>query len=222
MWQIPKIWLNGECWIIGGGTSVLKQFGIPEHLTLGKGDLSPYSPYFQGIHHDHVIGVNAAFKLGDWVSVCYFGDRGFFRKFKFDLAAFHNLKIRHCALPGQKKVWGKDIKQIRCDINGFGICEEADKIYWNYNSGAAAVNLAYHFGVKRIKLLGFDMKPNNNDTHWHNEYRSFRITDGSFARFLRPWNTIASDAKRLGLEIINVNPDSAIDAFPKVNLKEVL
>jgi len=33
---------------------------------------------------------------------------------------------------------------------------------------------------------------------------------------------IATDAKRFGVEIINVSPDSAIKSFKKVSLKEVI
>jgi hypothetical protein len=33
---------------------------------------------------------------------------------------------------------------------------------------------------------------------------------------------IAKDAKKMGVEIINVNPDSAITVFPKLELKDIL
>lgn len=229
MWQIPKMWNGGECWIIGGGTSIHKQFGIPDEVVREKMDLRALSPYFEPIHSKHIIGLNAAFMLGDWVSLCYFGDRVFFDKHKEKLYEFPNLKIRHVNLSVYDRIWYKDIKQINFSLQPMGICTEPDKIYWNYNSGAAAINLAYHLGAKRVYLLGYDMKPacpagrpDNDATHWHNAYGDFRIHPYAFQKFLKPWRAIAQDAARLGLEIINVNPDSAIEVFPKVNLNEVI
>src|SRR5690606_28765140 len=120
------------------------------------------------------------------------------------------------------KDWYRDIKQVDFDLKTFGICTDPGKIFWNYSSGAAAINIAAHFGVKRICLLGYDMKPQGGETHWHNGYGDQRITDVQFRKFLKPWEAIARDAKKLGIEILNVNPDSAIEEFPKVNLNEVL
>ena len=39
---------------------------------------------------------------------------------------------------------------------------------------------------------------------------------------MRGCDQIARDAKRLGIEIVNLNPDSAIVQFRKVSLKEFL
>ena len=41
----------------------------------------------------------------------------------------------------------------------------------NGNSGAGAINLAYHFGARRILLVGMDMKPGpNGEKHWHPDH----------------------------------------------------
>lgn len=222
MWQIPAMWRDGECWIIGGGASIQRQFGIPEELSLPGRDLSEFSPYLQPIHDRHIIGVNAAFMLGNWVSLMYFGDRSFFNKNMKRLYQFPNLKIRHANLSDNDKRYHHNIKRVDWDIKLLGLCEDPRKIYWNRSSGGAAVNIAAHLGVKRINLLGFDMKPHNGETHWHNHYGKFRTSGKHFNDFLLPWHTIARDAKKWGIEILNVNPDSAIDVFPKVNLKDVL
>ena len=78
-WKAPKIWKDSECWIIGGGASIAEQFNIPEDVIERK-DISEFSPYLKALHSKHVIGVNAAFMLGNWIDVLFFGDDQFYSK----------------------------------------------------------------------------------------------------------------------------------------------
>jgi hypothetical protein len=109
-----------------------------------------------------------------------------------------------------------------------GITNRKDRVSWNKNSGASAINLAYHMGVKRIFLLGFDMKraPDNIAEHWHSVYReqkeSRKVPHLPYKKHLPSFGPISNDAQRLGLEIINVGKDSAITQFKKVTLEEAL
>ena len=81
-WQVPRMWEGGDVWIIGGGPSITKEFGIPDNIVQGvfkkELPLSAYSPYMSFLHDKHVIGVNVAYLLGDWVDMVFFGDKGFF------------------------------------------------------------------------------------------------------------------------------------------------
>jgi hypothetical protein len=96
----------------------------------------------------------------------------------------------------------------------------------NGNSGGAAISVAAQMGAKKIYLLGFDMKLDEKENqHWHNIYRfnpNKKETQMPFDKHLMGFPKIAEDAKRLGIKIINVNPESAIDVFPKVSLREIL
>ena len=31
-WFVPRMWNDGECWILGGGSSLPRQFGVPESV----------------------------------------------------------------------------------------------------------------------------------------------------------------------------------------------
>ena len=226
-WKVPKLWNDGECWIIGGGTSMARQFGIPEQLindvSDGKKLLSEYSPYLSQLHEKNTIGINAAFLLGKWMKVAFFGDKGFFTKNKNDLARFGNLKVT-CADAGQDWLYERvQVKFMKRDTKKEGISQHNGQICWNYNSGAASISLAAHFGVRRIYLLGFDMRADKKSgrTHWHGHYKG-KIRDNTFKRHLKGFGQIVEDANKMGIEIINVNPDSAIIKLTKVSLKDVL
>jgi len=228
IWRVPKIWEGGDCWIIGGGPSVSEQFEIPSKTIEGvsNGTMKPasYAPYLSYLQDKHVIGVNAAYLLGESiVDIVFFGDNGFYLSHQQGLADFKGIKV--CCQDKVQRDW---IKNTPKDTNkSQGITTRYGFVSWNGNSGAAAINLAYHLGAKRIFLLGFDMKLNNKENeHWHDVYG--RNTNKRpphklpFARHLLGFPVIARDAKQLGIEIINVNPNSAIEDFPRIGLKQII
>lgn len=223
-WDVPKIWKDGTCWIIGGGPSVTTQFHIPKKIVdkvcAKELPVSAYSPYMSLLHDKHVIGVNGAFLLGDWVDMCFFGDKQWY----FDNAkALNDYKgilvgcANFLAVPGWQKL---GVKYLEKSKKEYGISTDPEKVCWNLNSGAAAISLAYNLGCKRIILLGFDMTLNSvGKGHWHDLYNG--KTNLPFAKHLTGFEQIALDAKRLGIEIINANPDSKITQFSKMNLEDV-
>lgn len=225
MWVMPKIWDGGECWIIGGGPSIVKQFEIPSQLVnkvrTGVKDLSIYSPYMAKLHDRHIIGVNMAYKLGNWVDIMYFGDASFFDRIKREIHKFPGLVVT-ARMKSQSKLPGIKMMRRKDKSKTYGITTEPGSIRWNTNSGGAAINLAYHTGVKRIYLLGFDMdNAEDGQRHWHNEYGK-KSKPAPYKTHSKCFPKIAEDAEKIGLEIINVNPDSKITCFPKKSLSEVL
>lgn len=230
IWQVPKIWEDGDVWIIGGGPSVTEQFGIPESVTKSvlSGTSTPdaYSPYMESIHNKHIIGINISFMIGNWIDFAFFGDPNFFLKYQVELAKFPGLKIS-CAPNTENVPWIKTLG--RDGSHGKGISSNPYKVSWNGNSGAAAISVAANAGAKRIILLGFDMKLGDNKMqHWHDVYQrgpavgDRRMKHLPFQRHLIGFAQIAKDAKSRGIEILNANPKSAIEEFKKYSVKELL
>lgn len=223
-WKVPQMW-TGDCWIIGGGPSMSQQFGIPSGIISqvreGKLPYSTYGSYLTPLHSKNVIGTNIAFMLGEWVSALYFCDSKFFRIYKDSILAFRNLKVTCVShLDTNLQPYTRNIKRVKRDYKS-GLSDRPDTICWNHNSGAAAINLAVLAGAKRILLLGFDMKSEGDNSHWHNAY-GIKTPRNAFNRFLKHFPAIAADAKKMKVEILNVCPDSLLDVFPRVSLKEVL
>ena len=242
LWLIPKIWDDCECFIIGGGYSLIYQFNLPFHLApttkeeyVKFGDL--IKPYFIG---KKVIGVNNAFMLGDWVDVAFWGDSAQYFNYKNQYDSFSGLKVtchpkyENDPIPGVKYI--KRSKEKRT-----GLTSKRKFVVWNYNSGACSINLARHLGANKIYLLGFDMytDPKYNRTHWHSGYPNKRntptvkdkkrgnketirepkkVVKPPYDRHMRGFKDIADQAINLGVQIINFNPDSRIDVFQKENL----
>lgn len=223
-WKVPQMW-TGDCWIIGGGNSLIQQFNIPSDIVaqvnIGELPYSTYGKYLTSLHSKNVIGTNVAFMLGDWISVFYFCDARFFREHHKAIEEFPNLKVTCVShLDREIQPFAVDIKRLKRDYKP-GLSMKVDTIHWNHNSGAAAINFAILAGAKRILLLGFDMNSQESKTHWHSVYKN-NTPKNSFTRSLKKFPEIAKAAKKRGVEILNVSPTSALDCFPRVSLKEVL
>jgi len=224
-WTVPKMWDEGECFIIGGGPSIVSQFNIPQEIVdqvkLNQTKANLYSSYMKVLHDKHIIGVNNVYMLGDWVDSVFFGDCAWYLVHRLNLAKFAGLKVTCCPRFADKPEQRcEGIKYLAKDGKRYGISDNPTKVSWNHNSGAAAISLAVHFGVKRIILLGFDMCLGDKGSHWHGSHGNKKPPP--FARHLKGFPAIAEDAKKIGVEVLNTSPMSTIEVFPKVSIKELL
>lgn len=209
-WVPPKLWKGSTVFIIGGGSS-LKGF-----------DFTP-------IKGKRVIGCNDAYQLGNWVSVCYFGDRSWFdihqngrvmypEGERVGLSGFTSMIISCCAI----KVEAKWLYSVERDslrhVNKNG------RVGWYGSTGASAICLAVAMGAKRIVLLGYDMKlSKEGQNNWHANLVNEPNAD-VFPRFQKQFEKLAFDLKRdyPQVEVLNAGPDSDLSVFRKVTLQEVL
>lgn len=232
-WKIPKIWEGGDCWIIGGGPSMPRQFGVPSDVIdkVRSGELPPssYSSYMHKIHDKHVIGVNSAYKLGDWIDIVTFGDIDWYKANRQELLKKKVILVAFNQIEEDIKYAFDGIRTVPRNLDvPKGLSTKPNTVSWNKNTGLASINLAYHLGVKRIFLLGFDMKlDDSKKQHWHGLYSSYNRTEFAPHKLPFGWHlpkipNIWEQSKRLGFEIINVTDDSAIKHFPKVQLNDVL
>jgi hypothetical protein len=231
-WDVPNMWQGGECWVIAGGSSMPRQFNIPEEIIQNviKREEKPsaYSPYLSPIHNKHVIAINNTYQIGNWIDAVFFGDCCWYLVHRMALANFPGLKVTCCDRfeKNDKKCREEGIKYLAKDKNHRqGISNNRSAVSWNSNSGAAAISLAVHFGVKRIILLGFDMCLDDGGvSHWHGSHGKpgERLKSPPFKRHLKGFPAISEDAQRMGIEIINANPKSAIDVFTKMSVGELL
>lgn len=226
-WKAQKIWNGSDCHIIGGGPSWLSQFEIPQTVIDSvrnkQQKMTAYAPYLSFLHNKHVIGVNGAFQLGPWISVCVFKDETWFEQYKKPLLTeFSGLRITDNEIIMEKSYVKNHIKYLKqAQGKMYGISEVDGSHAYNGNSGAFAINVAYHFGIKRIFLYGFDMNLTGGFSHFHGDYGASWSVEVA-PNHLTCFPEIARDAKRLGIQIYNVNPDSSIKDFPKITLQDIL
>ena len=196
-WPIPKIWDGDTVFILGGGPSL-------------------NDTNFDLIKDKHVIGVNNAYLLGSWVDICWFGDGRWWGWHADKLKEFPGLIATCCV-----RLLDKD-PRLRVVRRGKprGIEKKKDQIAWNSNSGGSVINLAYHLGAKRLVLLGYDMRRVGDKANWHDEHPA--PEKNPYNRFMKRFESIAQDARKLGFEIINATPGSALTYFPMMRLEDLV
>lgn len=229
-WNIPKIWQDGTAWIIGGGTSILDEFGIPLDLARkviqGELPLSEYSKYLEPIHDKHTIGVNHAFLIGNWIDVFYFSDTAMWdnEQLTEQMMEYRGLRITNNAVFTGEMYDETGLKYVkRSEKKRYGLTDEKDAVCFNNNTGLSAIDLAYHFGAKRIILLGLDMTVGPLGSHIHGINTRFSRGEdptGSFKKHMLSVGNIWKDARDNGIEILNASQISKIPLFPKVRAKD--
>lgn len=79
-----------------------------------------------------------------------------------------------------------------------------------------------HAGAARIVLVGYDMKPAaDGRAHWFGDH-PIKTDRAVFSAMLNNFATLPEPLKRLGVEVINCTPDSALKVFPTDDLARLL
>jgi len=97
-------------------------------------------------------------------------------------------------------------------VQGEGVGANMGQIVNGLNSGYGALCLAVMKRARRIWMLGYDMKENND--HWHDGYKwGSNRSKIYFSRWAARFDDIGKDLPK-GVDVFNCNPQSAIMAFP--------
>jgi hypothetical protein len=164
-----------------------------------------------------VIVVNNTWELLPWADVLYACDLRWWERYGAQAKAFTGEKWTLCPNAATryrlKRVGKRD---------GEGLCTEPGHVNTGGNSGYQAVNLAWHFGARRIVLLGFDMHRQNGG-HWHGEHENMlSAPDSHIACWVRRFEPLARDLDRAGVEVVNATPGSALRCFRMAGMTEAL
>lgn len=93
------------------------------------------------------------------------------------------------------------------------------------NSAYQAMHISIHAGVRRIILVGVDMKDSaKGDRHWFGDHPAILGTARvQYDKIMIPhFETLAPTLKERGVEVINCSPGSALTIFPAKDLVEAL
>jgi hypothetical protein len=165
----------------------------------------------------HVLAVNNTIERAPWADVAYFGDYSAIKHYRPKLAPLTGAEwvtIDRAAAERWKLTHVK-----AASANGISL----QRVHVNGNSGAQAINVAAAFGATRIVLVGFDMRDaKDGSAHWFGQHPAPLVRTQLYEEWLHKFETIARDAKQLGVEIVNATPGSALDLFPHVDLNEAL
>ena len=100
--------------------------------------------------------------------------------------------------------------------------EDPAALVTGHSSGFQALNLGVLAGAARHVLLGYDMKvAADGRTNYHKEHA--RSTPrGHYEIYRAPFRRLPAILARLGVEVLNATPGSALEVFPRGALESVL
>jgi len=89
-------------------------------------------------------------------------------------------------------------------------------VYYGHSSVIAAMHLAYLHDASSMVLAGVDL---NNGAHFYSDKNKDKeFTNIEFV--IKDFEAAASFLKNKGISVFNVNPESALECFQKINLND--
>ena len=169
-----------------------------------------------------IIAIKSSWKLVPFADALYGVDRGWwlaqqgapgFRGLKFTPSptAARLYKLTQVTLRPVETIMVDTVGVIGCGLRSGG----------GY-SGFQAINLAVQFGARRIVLVGFDMTLARG-AHWCPQEQGVSRPDAIRTEtWRRSLDGCAAVFERLGIEVLNATPHSALTAYPRVSIEEAL
>ncbi len=125
-----------------------------------------------------------------------------------------------------RKWWEQYGKEAAATFTGERIAPQTypgarrEKFSSTRNSGAGAIALAAHWGVRKIVLIGYDCQKTGGQAHWHADHPKGMGNAGSVDKWPAQFRDVAKNIS--GVEVINCSRDTALTVFPRATLEEAL
>ena len=201
-------WAGDTAFILGGGDS-LRIFDC--RRIKGRG---------------WIVAVNSSFTSAPFCDVLFFNDFSWFTDKWGEGAPDKGTPRRKTIERSQATIvttsrQSKGMSPDRLKLVRMSANARLDALRQGRSSGHSAVSIAATYGAKRIVLLGFDMRRVNGRSHHHNEYgiADDRLYVKDFIPAFRGWD---ADAKKIGVEILNATPGSALREFKMIDIEELI
>jgi hypothetical protein len=164
-----------------------------------------------------VIVVNDAWRLAPWAYALIASDAAWWNHYK-GVPEFMGLKF--CLEPSAAKWPGV---QILRNTGAEGIETDPTGVRSGRNTGAAALNLAVHFGATRVILLGYDMEAASEaKSHWFGAHPRGLRGASPYALFRQMFKTMVAPLTAAGVQVVNCSRSTALTCFPRMPLVEAL
>jgi len=203
-------WKGKRCFIVGGGPS-LEGFNFD---SLGQELTIAVNRAFEYINPSVILWMDYLNFYTDLLAG-KFGDKAL-KKFELTRSLKASLNISGYDYPDE--VWSIP----RTTGGGPLSMSLKDGLADGDNVGYLALNLAVCLGANPIYLLGFDMKGDRagKQAWFHSGYKNVG-SDKAYERFAGNFKKAAPIIKKLGIDVINLNPKSELKCFEFGKIEDV-
>ena len=201
-YRVDRLWTGLTAVIIGGGPSL----SLAQVQTIARAKLSG------GVR---VVAVNNAVYVAWWADWLHGCDFKWWREHIQQVQHFTG--VRTTLDPTVPDLWKVGLLR-NTGRDGF----DADPANCRHGSNGVyqAMHCLIHADVRRIVLVGVDMKRDGERTHWHDGHGADHV---DYATVMAPhFETLKPALVERRIKVFNASPGSALEAFPKVSLEEAL
>lgn len=169
------------------------------------------------------IAINDAHRLAPWAHVLYSNDRQWWRKYK-GVPSFKGMRYGVGSSLGKRNPIHEYPDVVILRNSGYGGLDRSpDGLRTARNSGYGAINLAVHFGAKRIVLLGYNMGWLRGKSHFFGDHPSTLSNhERLYPNFRKSYDLMVEPLRDAGVVVWNCTEQTSLDAFPVVKLRDVL
>lgn len=133
------------------------------------------------------------------------------------------MKWRACSIDERKAQAYRGVRAFRLNRKRRDFIFEGDALADGGNSGFIATNAVLKCGVRRIVLVGFDMRLDNGK-HWHPDHAGGLSNPRvpAVAKWRNTFNGQAAELARRGMALYRESDVSTLTAFPVLSLQDAL
>jgi hypothetical protein len=208
---VNRAWLGATALILAGGPSLVDGDGL-ERARARKDRAGNVL---------RIIAINNAYRVAPQADLLYYADARW-HEWHADKPAYQAFHDRRVTVEGGEGV-ALDAEAYRLHIDTLAkLSRDPKRLAHGGNAGYQAINLAALLGVARIVLLGYDMKRRAGATNWHSEHKAAPTPERGMRQWIINYRDLAAELKRDGVEVINATESTALDAFPRRPIAELL
>lgn len=199
LWPVEKLWQGETVFLLGGGPS-LRDFDCSR------------------LRGRRVMAINQSCDLAPWADALFFTDHSWFLDNRDAVMAWPGL-VFTVSRAAKREAPERLLRPPFVTAPDFAVPPGSARL--GRSSGHSGIGLLQALGVARIVLLGFDMRLADGRSHHHDRYRH---DDEALYRedMLPAFAGWREAAERVGLEILNATPGSALLEFEPADIDEVL
>lgn len=194
-WVVPKIWPGERCFIICGGASVDKKL--------------------VGRIRGRIIAVKHAALIRPDADVLFYAGRDSLRECYDIIRSFRGMVVSRGDYAGTP---AGVLCVSKTEFEHRGRLSTDPRILAGFDSGAAALNLAFLFGCNSIVLVGMDM----TGGHWFWNHPKPNTAKGTHERHAEAIAGMAKDLKELGVKVFDTSMAGRLTCFEKRPLHDFL
>lgn len=123
---------------------------------------------------------------------------------------------------GMENLW-KRVHLFEWGDECYGLSKEPDRLN-GHNSGFCAFDWVIKQEPSRVYLYGFDLDKSVREGHCYKDYEWAinKNKNGKFDRWIEEHNKVCQEVSGRGIQVFNVNPESAIQCYRRITHADVL